>query len=174
MREKKLSKLSIPTAKTNDVVMLEGIVPKVSIPAAAAAAAPAAAADADADADADGLSEFDEDDDDTAAGIDSSFSEGELISSGILCSTSSSLSTQSSSSGTLTHIADTLLMWDQREIAVAERAVSARVQRKRLCRAFRAAGEWKLAAMPAAQRAYRGAFVMSKMGDARARSKWRP
>ena len=90
-------------------------------------------------------------------------------------SISSSLSTQSSSSGmTRTAIAETLRMWDRRELAAAERAVSARPERRRLCDAFRTRESTLLAGMTAAQRAYRGGFVMSKMGDARARSSWRP
>lgn len=74
-----------------------------------------------------------------------------------------------------TSIAETLSMWSKREVAAAERAVSARPQRRRLCRAFKRIRESSSSsAMAAAQRAHRGAYVMSKMGDARARSAWWP
>lgn len=86
-----------------------------------------------------------------------------------------SLSTQSSSSlrSTSTSLAGTLEMWTKRELAAAKRAVSCRPQRSRLCLALRAHDSTS-AGMAAAQRSYRGAFVMSKMGDAKARSTWRP
>lgn len=86
-----------------------------------------------------------------------------------------SLSTQSSSSrgSTSTSLATTLEQWTEREIAAAKRAVSCRPQRTRLCLALRA-DESTSAGMAAAQRSHRGAFVMSKMGDAKARSTWRP
>lgn len=59
------------------------------------------------------------------------------------------------------------------ELEEARRAVSSRLQRRRVCSAFRA-HEPASAGMAAAQRAYRGAFVVNKMGDAKARSTWRP
>lgn len=59
------------------------------------------------------------------------------------------------------------------ELEEARLAVSSRSQRRRLCSAFRA-HEPASAGMAAAQRAYRGAFVVNKMGDAKARSTWRP
>lgn len=87
-----------------------------------------------------------------------------------------SLSTQSSSASlgsTSTSLAATLELWTKRELAAAKRAVSSRPQRSRLCLALRA-HESTSAGMAAAQRSHRGAFVMSKMGNAKARSAWRP
>lgn len=84
-----------------------------------------------------------------------------------------SLSTPSTSSATGTSIAATLKLWSHRELAEAERAVCSRFQRKAICRAF-SARQGVAAGMAAAQRAHRGAYVMSRMGDAKARSQWRP
>lgn len=86
-----------------------------------------------------------------------------------------SLSTRSPSSlgSTSTSLAALLEVWTKREFAAAKRAVSCRPQRSRLCLALRA-HESTSAGMAAAQRAHRGAFVMSKMGNAKARSTWRP
>ncbi len=87
-----------------------------------------------------------------------------------------SLSTQSSASSlgsTSVSIAATLDLWNNRELAAAKRAVSSRSHRSRLCRAMRAQ-ESTSAAMAAAQRSLRAAFVMSKMGNAKERSGWRP
>lgn len=87
-----------------------------------------------------------------------------------------SLSTQSTSSSlgsASTSLAATLELWTKREIVAAKRAVSCRPQRTRVCLALRA-NESASAGMAAAQRSLRGAFVMSKMGDAKARSTWRP
>ena len=88
-----------------------------------------------------------------------------------------SLSTQSSSSSlgstSAVSIAATLDLWNSRELAAAKRAVSSRPRRSRLCLAMRAQ-ESTSAGMAAAQRSLRGAFVMSKMGNAKSRSRWRP
>lgn len=84
-----------------------------------------------------------------------------------------SLSTPSTASATGTSIAATLKLWSHRELAEAERAVCSRFQRKAICRAF-SARQGVAAGMAAAQRAHRGAYVMSRMGDAKARSQWRP
>lgn len=86
-----------------------------------------------------------------------------------------SLSTQSTSSlgSASTSLAATLERWTNREIMAARRAVSCRPQRTRVCLTLRASKSTS-AGMAAAQRSLRGAFVMSKMGDAKARSTWRP
>lgn len=60
-----------------------------------------------------------------------------------------------------------------RELAVARRAVSGRAKRQAVCRLF-STREGAAAGMTAAQRALRGPFVMSRMGNARARASWRP
>lgn len=62
--------------------------------------------------------------------------------------------------------------WDK-EMIVARRAVSGRTKRQAVCRLF-TTREGVAAGMTAAQRALRGPFVMSRMGNARARALWRP
>eukprot|EP00903_Cladosiphon_okamuranus_P014480 g13431.t2 len=86
-----------------------------------------------------------------------------------------SLSTRSSSpqGSASTSLAATLELGTKREIAAAKRALSCRPQRARLCRALRTHASTS-AGMAAAQRSLRGAFVMSKMGNAKERSTWRP
>eukprot|EP00752_Nemacystus_decipiens_P007815 g6980.t1 len=85
------------------------------------------------------------------------------------------LSTQTTSSpgSASASPAATLGPWTTREVVAAKRALSCRPQRTRVCLALRARASTS-AGMAAAQRSHRGAFVMSKMGDAKARSTWRP
>lgn len=72
-------------------------------------------------------------------------------------------------------IGATLSLWKRREVAAIERAVYARPRRARLCRFFHNENASSTSgAMAAAQRAHRAGYVMSKMGNAKERSTWRP
>lgn len=66
-----------------------------------------------------------------------------------------------------------MMLWHDRELTAARRALRRRPQRQEICRTFSTRGG-AAAGMTAAQRALRGPYVMSRMGHARSRRYWRP